>query len=267
LKIIAQISDLHFGKVVPEAAEALADDLNNLKPSLLVISGDLTQRARNKQFIDAAEYLKRLPVPQLVIPGNHDIPLFDIFTRFFFPLKRFKKYITNDLMPYYEDDELSVLGLNTARSFTWKNGRISKEQIELINKKLCNVPNTKLKIVVTHHPFIPPPGEKMDDMVDRAELAMKVIDPCGIDMLLSGHLHHGYSGDVRTHYPAAFRLIIAVQAGTAISRRVRNEPNAYNVIKVENDRLEIGIKEFENGQFVYKNKIEYTNNKGEWKLV
>src|SRR5205085_1963266 len=119
LKTIAHISDLHFGRVDPPVAEALVTDLHAQKPDVLVVSGDFTQRARASQYAEAADYLKRLPTPQLVVPGNHDIPLYDVIRRFFFPLSFYRKYISQDLRPLYRDDQVLITGINTARPFTF----------------------------------------------------------------------------------------------------------------------------------------------------
>src|SRR3954471_6899322 len=129
MRTIAHISDLHFGRIDPPVVEALAADLAAHKPDLLVVSGDFTQRARAGQYKAAAEFLKRLPKPQLVVPGNHDIPMYDWFflPRFLAPLRNYRRYITRDLRPFYQDDELVVLGINTARSLTHKSGWINDE--------------------------------------------------------------------------------------------------------------------------------------------
>src|SRR5262249_8351596 len=122
MRTIAHISDLHFGKTDPQVVETLAAELNERRPSLLVISGDLTQRARSWQFKAAKEFLARLPVPQLVVAGNHDVPLYNVFRRFARPLGNYHKHITSDLAPRFVDEEMAVIGLNTARSFSWRLG-------------------------------------------------------------------------------------------------------------------------------------------------
>src|SRR5436190_16940942 len=97
MRTIAHISDLHFGRLDPPVAEGLVADLADRKPSLLVVSGDFTQRAREGQFRAAADFLKRLPTPQLLVPGNHDIPLYNLIRRFFFPLDRYRRIIGDEL--------------------------------------------------------------------------------------------------------------------------------------------------------------------------
>ena len=264
MKILAHISDLHFGTEDAKVAEALIRDLNQVAISLLIISGDLTQRARKKQFLKASRYLDKLPKPQLVIPGNHDIPLFDLFRRIFMPLTRYRKYINSNLNPLYNEEGLAVLGLNTARPYKWKNGEISPEQIEQVKKQMCDIPDEYFKIVVTHHPFIPPPTDDLADLVNKAQLAIDVIGPCGIDLLLAGHLHHGYTGDIRKHYPSSERSIIVAQAGTAISNRVREEPNSYNVIYVNENWFEVCVRVYKQTDFVEKQRIKYNYVNGQW---
>jgi 3',5'-cyclic AMP phosphodiesterase CpdA len=249
MKTIAHLSDLHFGTERPEVAAALLSDVQRHAPSLVIVSGDLTQRARAAQFVAARDYLSRLPQPQLIVPGNHDVPLYDVFRRFAFPLTRYCRFIGSDLDPTFEDDEIVVTGINTARSFTWKNGRISVEQIEGLRTRLDRG-GLRVKIVVTHHPFLPPPGDVGIDLVGRAGQAIDVLDRCNVDLLLAGHLHRGYAGDIRTHYPAARRAMIAIQAGTAISHRMREgEANAYNVLRVERTRIDIEVRSWNGHAF------------------
>jgi 3',5'-cyclic AMP phosphodiesterase CpdA len=264
MRKIAHISDLHFGTEDKTVAEGLIKSINNLIPDIVVISGDLTQRARNSQYKSAAAFIERLKYPSMVIPGNHDIPLFDIFSRFVLPLKRFKKYINKELNPFYADEEMIILGLNTARSLTWKNGRISSVQMNEVEKKICGVDNVMIKVIVTHHPFIPPPGEPGIDLVGRSKKALNIIDKCGADLLLAGHIHHGYSGDIRPFYPSRKRSILAVQAGTAISKRLRYEPNAFNFICIEETTIIISIYQWTGAGFDEKLHTVYTKINEEW---
>ncbi|MEJ7700700.1 MAG: metallophosphoesterase [Pyrinomonadaceae bacterium] len=158
MRTLVHLSDVHFGRVDRAIIEPLIKTISDLKPDIVAVSGDLTQRARSEQFKEARAFLDRLPTPQIVVPGNHDVPLHNVFSRFFEPLDKYRRYITNDLEPFYADDEVAVLGINTARSLTFKGGRVNERQVALMRKKLCPFDKNIVKIVVTHHPFDLPEG-------------------------------------------------------------------------------------------------------------
>ena len=269
MRTIAHISDVHFGRTDPAVVEGLVKDLSERKPTLLVVSGDFTQRARARQYAEAAAFLKRLPTPQLVVPGNHDIPLFDLLRRFFFPLGRYRKYITDNLRPAYQDEELFVLGINTARSFTHKSGWISEEQLVDVKLRVCPLPPSVFKVLVTHHPFIPPPRDPRADVIRRGAEYVDELEGCGVDMLLAGHLHLAYHDDLRSHYKSAKRSILSVQAGTATSTRRRGEPNAYNWITLTpgaQGLCTVAVRAWNAGRGCFEESLvtRYTRVDGQW---
>ena len=265
MRLIAHISDLHFGTEDVGLEEALLRDLEELRPSLVAVSGDLTQRARRAQFAAARAFLHRLPAPRVVVPGNHDIPLFDVWRRLLAPLARYHEFIDTEADPFYTDDEIAVQGINTARSNTWKDGRISETQIAEMRARLCAVPGGRFKIVVTHHPFVPPPRDHAPPVVGRGLLALQAAAECGVELLLAGHLHEGYTADVRTTHVTVARSMIVAQAGTAISRRRRGEPNAYNLIKVDPPRLSLQVRAFSGQRFEPRAATEYVKEGPEWR--
>jgi 3',5'-cyclic AMP phosphodiesterase CpdA len=272
LRTIAHISDLHFGTEDPVLVEGIIGDLLGVAPDLVAVSGDLTQRARSRQFAAARAFLERIPFPKIVVPGNHDIPLFDVFRRFLLPLERYRRHITSDLAPLFEDSGIVVLGVNTARSLTWKNGRISREQMDGIRQSLCSRPDTLFKILLAHHPFIPPPDDPSPALVGRGLEALKVAEDCGADLVLAGHLHVGYTGDVRAHHLSIRRSILVAQAGTAISRRRRTEANSYNLVRIDpaaagGCRVVFHVRAWDGARFAPSRTVAYQMRDQEWREV
>src|SRR5918996_190908 len=137
MRKILHLSDLHFGRVNPALLGPLMKTVEEVEPDLVAISGDLTQRARSSQFQQARAFLDALPKPQIVVPGNHDIPLHNLFARFFEPLTKYKRYITDDLEPVYQDEEMVIVGVNTARSSVFKGGRINRTQVNRLRERFC----------------------------------------------------------------------------------------------------------------------------------
>jgi len=239
MRTVVHLSDLHFGRVDPSLLDPLRRAIEGVRPDLLVISGDLTQRARRAQFREARDFLATLQVPQIVVPGNHDVPLYDVARRFLAPLARFRRYITDDAMPTFIDDEIAVVGVNTARSLTFKSGRINVEQVRAINQRFEGLPEHVTRVVVTHHPFdIPEDGDEAD-LLGRAPMAMAEFARAEVDVFLSGHLHHSNVATTARRYRIGGFAAVIVQAGTATSTRARGEHNAFNVLRIGADDLRV----------------------------
>jgi 3',5'-cyclic AMP phosphodiesterase CpdA len=240
VRTIAHLSDLHFGRVDPALLDPLRRTLAALKPDLLVVSGDLTQRAKTKEFEQARAWLETLPKPQLVVPGNHDVPLYNVFMRFARPFARYRKAMGSQLEPTYIDDEIAVVGVNTARAMVFKGGRINEEQVARTKDLLCPLPAAVTKILVTHHPFdVPESSDEEDQIVGRARMALEQLAGCGADVLLSGHLHATHVGHTADRYCIAGLSALVVQAGTATSTRARGETNSFNVLRVSPRHIKV----------------------------
>src|SRR5215218_2034211 len=136
MRTIVHLSDLHFGRLDARVVEPLLAAIRDLSPELIAISGDLTQRARRTQFAAARAFIRSLEHPYLVVPGNHDVPLYDVARRFLRPLARYKRFVAVDLEPAHVDGEIAVVGLNSARSLTFGRGRLNRPQIERAAERL-----------------------------------------------------------------------------------------------------------------------------------
>lgn len=265
MRTIAHVSDLHFGREDPRAVEALVRDLRELAPSLVAVSGDLTQRARRAEFARARAFLDRVDPPKLVVPGNHDVPLFDLVRRFTEPLRRYRMFIEDDLEPVWDDDEVLAIGVNTARSLTWKDGRISYDQMERLRRRFCGGAPGRLHVIVAHHPFSAPSHSPREDVVGRAAKALAALGSCGLDLILSGHLHREFAGDVAGHTVA--RSVLALHAGSAVSVRLRGEANSYNLVRVRDASVEVELRTFQGGAFVPARRSRFLRTSAGWAAI
>jgi len=269
---LIHLSDLHFGAHEPRLVNAVAERIDEEKPDLVVISGDFTQRARTEQFKEACEFLDRLRDAGhdvLAVPGNHDVPLYDVFRRFLSPLTRYKRYIDDTLCPVHELPGVTVVGINTARSVTFSDGRISEEQMRFIRETFGRTNANAMRVLVTHHPlFALPVGEtgEVKRAVGRNELALDAAAESGVDMLLAGHHHPASTHSARDLVTRAGPALV-VQAGTATSVRLRDEEQSFNRIDIEGESVTLTLQRWNDEKFESSTEQRYEREGDHWRIA
>lgn len=237
MTLVIHISDLHFGRADPVIAEALLDEINALQPSLVAIAGDITHRARRVHFKAARDWLDRIVPPVLVVPGSHDIPLYDVMRRFAAPRERYMHYISSDLAPCFIDDEIAVCGIDSTTNLALKAGQITREQAERVAALLAPQGNL-WRIVVVHHPL-----ERVSGRADTVQL----LEATGVDLVLAGYTHVPKLVNVPMLDPA--HAMLAVHPGTCMSTRLRGAPNGYNQLHITGDSVRIVHRVWRDARF------------------
>jgi 3',5'-cyclic AMP phosphodiesterase CpdA len=268
---LIHLSDLHFGAHDDRLVAAVEARIVEEKPDLVVISGDFTQRARTEQFKEACRFLERIRESGhdvLAVPGNHDVPLYDAFRRFLSPLTRYRRYIDDELCPMHELPGATVLGINTARSLTFKDGRVSHEQVRFIRESFARIPPEGFRVLVTHHPLFALPvsdGPELGRAIGRQEIALDVVEEAGVDLLLAGHNHRASVNDAQDFVTRAGGSLV-VQAGTATSTRLRDEEQSFNRIDIEGEDVVITVQRWGGSGFVSGDAQRYRRREGRWSV-
>lgn len=237
MRTILHISDVHFGPPhLPRVSQGVLEFIARHTPSVVVLSGDLTQRAKPEQFREARRFVDSIPVPTIVVPGNHDVPMYRVWERVFSPFGAYRKHFGEEMEPVYRDDELLIVGINSAFNWTIKDGRIKLSRLLEVEKLLRQTPETVFKIVVVHHHMIPPPNFGSQRVLGNAYEAIDLFSSAGVDLILSGHLHQAYIGNSEEFYPKGRPPVVILHSGTTTSRRGRGgerEKNTCNWIRVD----------------------------------
>lgn len=269
---LIHLSDLHFGAHDPVLVEAVERRLDEEAPDLVVVSGDFTQRARTEQFEEAGAFLMRVRDAGhevLAVPGNHDVPLYDVFRRFLSPLTRYKRHIDDSLCPFIEIEGAAVLGINTARSLTFKNGHVSEEQMELIRDTFAKTSTNQPRILVTHHPLFALPvgdGPELGELMDDHEMALDAIADAGVDLLLAGHNHRASVNDAGSLVKGAGKALL-IQAGTATSTRTRDELQSFNRIEIDGTGVRVTIQRWDGAGFVSGDSQFFERHDEQWEFA
>ncbi len=233
MTLLIQVSDTHFGTERLPVVDALVRMVREQSPTLVVLSGDITQRARRSQFLAARAFVERLGVPvTLAIPGNHDIPLFDMMARLFRPYANYQRTFGHELEPVFDAEGMLVVTVNTTRALRHTNGSVSPAQVERVARRIERAGDAQLRIVVTHQPVcVTRPQDRHNLLVGHAH-AVRRWAAAGADLILGGHIHLPFLQPLHECVVDLPRRMWAMQAGTAVSTRVRHEAgNSVNLIR------------------------------------
>lgn len=232
---LLQLSDPHFGTAQPPVMEALVQLAREQRPDVLVLSGDITQRARASEFRQAKAFCDRLAIPRmLALPGNHDIPLFNLYQRLFMPYARYLRTFGPEVETALQTPWLRVIGVKTTRRWRHKNGNVSGAQIERVVADLRHAEPGQLRVVVVHQPVYVPRAEDEHDRLRGWEPAVRAWAAAGADIVMGGHIHLPYVCELSGQIAGLGRRMWCVQAGTALSSRVRWEaPNSVNLLRYD----------------------------------
>lgn len=233
MPLILHLSDTHFGTEQAAVVEALVRLVQAQSPQLAILSGDITQRARVREFQAARAFLARLKVPALLaIPGNHDIPLFDLAARLFWPYARYAHAFGSELEPVHETPELLTIGVNTTRRYRHIDGEVSNAQIQRVAARLQQAGPAQLRLVVTHQPVHVTHAEDAKNLLRGHVQAARSWAAAGADLILGGHIHRPFVAPLPADRASARERTWVVQAGTALSSRIRHDAhNSVNLIR------------------------------------
>lgn len=230
---IAHLSDPHFGTIRPGVREGLLATLTELKPDLILLTGDITQRARGRQFREARDFTRALkPTPLIAVPGNHDIPLFNVFARLLHPYRGYRKLFKDQLERDHVHGDVLVTGLNSTSRWRHVQGNFDLPRVERRLEEKNREP--KVHIVAFHHPVDCAKPQDEKNLLVCAPEALPMFAKHHVDLIIGGHVHDPHVALSNTRYPDIGRSIVVGVAGTCLSWRTRKDaPNSFNWIDVD----------------------------------
>lgn len=261
MTLIAHLSDLHFGKEILKRKGALKTLLEKTSPDLIVITGDLTQRATLRQYQASQEFLQDLPTDYLAVPGNHDLSIHRLYERFQNPWKKWELFINKETEPVFQTENVLLMGLNTVSTkgykLNWARGRIKEEQIQQVTNRMDTNAASAINVLALHHPLWLPEKYRHRKRVGNSIIALKAFRRGGLDLILSGHIHHGFvklkSG------------IILCNAGSAFSRRLKSgQKNEFNLISLKKTDIQIKKVAWTTDDYQLTGKWQFKKTDGNW---
>ncbi|MCA0274078.1 MAG: metallophosphoesterase [Proteobacteria bacterium] len=233
---LLHLTDLHFGSERADLVQPLHEAVVAARPDLLIVSGDLTHRARAGQFRRAMEFLRGLGLPFVTLPGNHDIPLFNLPARFLATFGGWQRHVAPDLSPMREAGAALIFCANTADPYRWRGGQLRDDDLRRIFAGLKGRKNGMVPILACHHPLKVPAGFRRDE-THGVETALPGLVRDGLQVVLTGHLHHWEIGLGITE--ATPQPLLMVQTGTALCDRPGERDHGFSVLDLEADAISV----------------------------
>lgn len=229
------VSDVHFGREDREAIDWFGRKVKEEQPDAVVMTGDLTMRARAHEFTAAAKWLESLGRPVTVEVGNHDLPYFNLWARFVTPYKRYRA-LEHMIEKPLDVKGVSVVPLKTTARFQWRlnwaKGYVSTRALQESLALVEAVPKDDLIFVAAHHPLIEA-GTAATSNTRHGRQALEALTIAGAHAVLTGHVHDPF--DVA--HEVNGRTVRLIGAGT-LSERVRANPPSFNEIRIDGASFE-----------------------------
>lgn len=242
--ILLHISDLHFGFHEPEIVTTFLEEVHRIAPDLIFISGDITQRAKPSQFREAKQFISTLPCPVLTVPGNHDIPLYNIFRRSIWPFYAYKRYISRSLQVSFENETIRILGLSSVDSGKIKDGTLSPKSLRMI-EKFFSTQGKKWNILFFHHNFSY--FEGLHKPLENEKEIIEYLKRSTVDIVCTGHLHYANIGTIKRNDGKECTLL---HAGSLMCSRSKDKLNSYYQIELSSESLKLEWRVLDGNEFV-----------------
>ena len=261
---LVHISDLHFGAVHEGMEDHLRTAILKANPAVVAVSGDLTMRGRMEEFREAKAFLDSIPLPLVVVPGNHDVQGSWMFwERFLTPFENYRRTIGRDLEPVWRAPGVIVVGLNSARPagwhLDWSRGQLSRGQMERLNALYGEADPEALRVFVVHHPPAAPPHGTARHLIGRLREFTDAVKEAGVDLVLSGHFHMSYAQALPLPGGLAPASCVLSSVSTATSHRLKGEPNGFHVIEGDAQGLVIEDWAWTGGSYEKRRAWEFVS--------
>lgn len=264
---ILHISDTHFGTEVQAVVEALVKQAATLKPDIVILSGDITQRARREEFAAAQAFFKRIGAPvHLAVPGNHDLPLYDVLTRSLNPYRFYRKFF-GPRQQVWQDGRMAIVCLDATHPLRHTRGKTNMEAArDLLESARRKIGPNGLLGVVEHQPLDVKMPDDVPEILMNASLTAQLFAEFRVDIVFSGHVHMPLIRDTQALFTLPRHFMIS-GAGTAVSHRTRSgAPNSFNLVDIRDGGVMVALHAYQpEGDFEIAHQAVFSRDDSGWR--